>query len=95
MLMRVRKEKCRFFYQNNNSYFNSCSIQGTDGGECYVYDTKVGSTQPIACVSTDDVKASINACALSADYRHLIAATGKGYLFRFEYPSNSCSVQKE
>lgn len=51
-----------------------------------MYDT--GSPgQPIARIAADNVTAPVKACALSADYRHLVAAVGKAYVFRFERPT--------
>lgn len=39
----------------------------------------------VAHVAAIKVSAPVRACALSADCRHLLAAVGNGFVFRFEY----------
>ena len=59
------------------------NFQGNDVGECFVYDSETGRRQ--ANVSFPKVSASVRACALTNDCRHLLAAMGNGFIFRFEY----------
>lgn len=56
---------------------------GNSSGTCYVFDARDGSR--ITTVSAIRVSAPVRACALSHDCRHLLAAVGNGFLFRFEY----------
>lgn len=58
-------------------------MQGNTYGECFVYDSETGNRQ--AHVAAIKVSAPVRACALSNDCRHLLAAIGKGFIFRFEY----------
>ncbi|KAK9837156.1 hypothetical protein WJX81_006855 [Elliptochloris bilobata] len=56
---------------------------GNDGGGVYVFDAATG--ERVVHVSPIKVTAPVRACGLSADCRHLLAACGNGYIFRFEY----------
>eukprot|EP00887_Chlorella_sp_A99_P005555 scaffold1.g5555.t1 len=56
---------------------------GNSRGDCYVYDCESG--ERLTHVSAVRVSAPVRACGLSADGRHLVAAIGKGFVFRFEY----------
>ena len=61
-------------------------LQGNASGDCYVYNSENGKRE--AHMSAIKVSAPVRACALSEDCRHLVAAVGKGFLFRFEYLSS-------
>ncbi|CAK0786987.1 hypothetical protein CVIRNUC_010203 [Coccomyxa viridis] len=56
---------------------------GNSSGDVRVYDTHTG--KQVALVSPIKVTGPVLACALSDDCRHLLAAVGNGYVFRYEY----------
>ena len=57
--------------------------QGNSSGSCYVFDAEDGKR--VAQVSAIKVSAPVRSCGLSEDCRHLVAAIGNGFIFRFEY----------
>lgn len=64
--------------------FYLCSyLQGNATGDCYVYDATNG--QRLAHTCSIRVTAPVRAIGLTPDCRHLVAAIGKGFIFRFEY----------
>ena len=71
--------RCQFTATADGKYISV----GNASGDCYVYDTESGKRE--AHVSAIKVSAPVRACALSQDCRHLVAAIGNGFLFRFEY----------
>lgn len=71
----------------------ACVPQGNSAGDCYVYDAASG--QRAAHVSPIKVAAPVRACGLSPDCRHLVAAIGKGFIFRFEYLGHLQQAQQE
>ena len=71
--------RCQFSATADGKYISV----GNASGDCYVYDTETGKRE--AHVSVIKVSAPVRACALSQDCRHLVAAVGNGFLFRFEY----------
>lgn len=71
--------RCRFSTTADGKYVSV----GNGTGDCYVYDSETGKRE--AHVSAIRVSAPVRACALSEDCRHLVAAVGKGFVFRFEY----------
>lgn len=58
-----------------------------------MYDSTTGKRE--AHVSAIKVSAPVRACGLSADCRHLVAAIGKGFLFRFEYLGEDAQAENE
>ncbi|KAG7672116.1 putative Polycomb group protein FIE2 [Nannochloris sp. 'desiccata'] len=79
--------RCRFTVTVDGKYISV----GNASGDCYVYDSETGKRE--AHVSAIKVSAPVRACALSQDCRHLIAAVGNGFLFRFEYLGESKSIE--
>jgi WD40 repeat protein len=71
--------RCQFTVTADGKYISV----GNASGDCYVYDSETGKRE--AHVSSIKVSAPVRACALSQDCRHLVAAIGNGFLFRFEY----------
>jgi WD40 repeat protein len=71
--------RCQFTATADGKYISV----GNASGDCYVYDSETGKRE--AHVSVIKVSAPVRACALSHDCRHLVAAVGNGFLFRFEY----------
>lgn len=58
-------------------------VQGNSKGDCFVFDTTSG--ERLAHVSPVRISAPVRAAGLSVDGRHLLAAIGRGFVFRFEY----------
>ena len=58
-------------------------MQGNTTGDVYVYDVSDGKR--MAHVAPIKVSAPVKACGISPDCRHLLAAVGNGFIFRFEY----------
>lgn len=58
-------------------------LQGNSKGDCYVYDSASGAR--LTHVAPVRISAPVRACGLSACGRHLLAAIGKGFVFRYEY----------
>ena len=56
---------------------------GTASGEVLVFDTGTGAR--VAVVGGLRAGRAVRCCGISADGRHLLAAAGKGFVFRFEY----------
>ena len=58
-----------------------------------MYDSTTGKRE--AHVSAIKVSAPVRACGLSKDCRHVVAAIGKGFVFRFEYLGEDTQVDSE
>ena len=56
---------------------------GTSSGSVLVFDTRTG----VQAATVEGLRAghTVRCCALSADCRHLLAVSGNGFIFRFEY----------
>lgn len=66
------------------------AMQGNMTGDVYVYDTADG--RRMAHVAPIKVSAPVKACGISPDCRHLLAAVGNGFIFRFEYRKPAAEV---
>jgi hypothetical protein len=66
-------------------------VAGNPHGSSYVYEARTG--QQLAVQAPFRVDGPARATAVSDDGRHLLAAVGHGYLFRYEY--NSLRAQQE
>ena len=65
-------------------------LQGNTTGDIYVFDTADGKR--MAHVAPIKVSAPVKACGISSDCRHLLAAVGNGFIFRFEYRKPNAEV---
>jgi len=73
--------------------FDVPHLQGNSSGSCYVFDADTGAR--VTAVSAIKVSAPVRSCALSEDCRHLVAAVGKGFVFRFEYLGTANALNEE
>lgn len=64
---------------------------GNSRGAVFVYDAADGSH--LTALVSDKIAAPVQACALSNDCRHLLAAAGKGFVFRYEQNPRHTSPQ--
>ena len=79
-----------------SSFLTACHttrllLQGNTTGDVYVYDTSDGKR--MTHVAPIKVSAPVKACGISSDCRHLLAAVGNGFLFRFEYRKLNAQVR--
>jgi hypothetical protein len=81
--------RCQFGATADGAYL----AMGNHSGEVFVYDAATGARA--AAVSAAKVGGPVRAAALSDDCRHLLAAVGAGFVFRFEYAGGAAPAGGE
>jgi hypothetical protein len=71
--------RCQFGTTPDGTYV----AVGNATGDCYVYDARDGKRH--AHTSAIRVSAPVRSCGITSDCRHVVAAIGKGFIFRWEY----------